>query len=674
MKSSTNKFCLGVHEISGDVTFPHEWIVFAPFERGDPVPDEADLRAVPAALCLGKKTVEGLRAKQINNQYNFTAQLGEPPNGRDKVAYAYLRIESPGPQTVTIGMSADYQFQAWLNGKDIVDTTTEGNDLLFPPAISDNLYDVNFLKGENLLVVRLISGTSSSLLAVGGPHELRRGNFNSLLVDPFLNGDPRWTADSRRCVADDKEPVRVGNRRELFVDEFMISGMSGGAIRYLHHPVPREIVHRLDMPWEGKTSAYLSVFEDGDKVIMTYNATPTDMSRQTTGVLESNDGIHFKRPMLNLVDHNGSTANNLLLSRGESGHNFSMFRDPNPDAPESERYKAISYFPGGSGLSAWVSPNRIDWEMVREDRIIERYNPVTGEEQGAFDSQNIAFWDPERKIYVCYYRGPTPAPGGVGGYVRERGIWRAVSSDFREWTNLKPIKYSDCRLEDMYVNSIKPYFRAPHIYIGTPNRIVPRRTKYPDWKRVGDWATNGINDAILMSSRDGITFERWEDGFVRPIAEPEVWTDRNNYVAWGMIPTNPDEISLYWTEHYRHDGMRIRRGTLRTDGFVSLHSGATQVGEVLTRAMIFSGDQLEINYATSAIGTIRIELCDGDGIPYPGFSFTDSEILFGNEIAAVFHWNSATDVSSLAGKPVRLRVRLNDADLYSFQFKQQQKE
>jgi hypothetical protein len=32
-------------------------------------------------------------------------------------------------------------------------------------------------------------------------------------------------------------------------------------------------------------------------------------------------------------------------------------------------------------------------------------------------------------------------------------------------------------------------------------------------------------------------------------------------------------------------------------------------------------------------------------------------------------WKSGTDVSQLAGKPVRLRFELKDADLYSFQFR-----
>jgi hypothetical protein len=170
-----------------------------------------------------------------------------------------------------------------------------------------------------------------------------------------------------------------------------------------------------------------------------------------------------------------------------------------------------------------------------------------------------------------------------------------------------------------------------------------------------------------MSSRDGLSFERWEEAFIRAGAEPEVWTDRNNYPAWGMIETAPGELSVYWTEHYRHPTMRLRRGTIRTDGFVSLHAGGDP-GEVLTRPLIFSGDRLVVNYATDAVGWLRFELCEADGTPIEGFSLADSELLFGNEIEHEVSWRGGGDVSALAGRPVRLRVRLENADLYSLRF------
>jgi len=190
---------------------------------------------------------------------------------------------------------------------------------------------------------------------------------------------------------------------------------------------------------------------------------------------------------------------------------------------------------------------------------------------------------------------------------------------------------------------------------------VPTRTKHPEHPHPG------ISDAILISSRDGLHFQRREEAFIRPGPEPEVWTDRNNYPAWGMIQTAPDELSVYWTEHYRHPTMRLRRGTIRTDGFVSVHAGS-EPGEVLTRPLIFSGDRLVVNYATDAVGWLRFELCEPGGAPISGFSLADSELLFGNEIAREVSWKGGAGLGALAGRPVRLRVRLENADLYAIRF------
>jgi hypothetical protein len=138
----------------------------------------------------------------------------------------------------------------------------------------------------------------------------------------------------------------------------------------------------------------------------------------------------------------------------------------------------------------------------------------------------------------------------------------------------------------MYTNGIIPYERAPHIYIGIPARYVLGRKKVPEHPYPG------VSDAVLMSSRDGKLFDRWEEGFVRPGPEPEVWTERNNYPALGIIQTSPTELSIYWTEHFRHPGIRLRRGTLRLDGFVSVHAGGTE-GELLTRPFVIRGKAVD---------------------------------------------------------------------------------
>ena len=406
----------------------------------------------------------------------------------------------------------------------------------------------------------------------------------------------------------------------------------------------------MDKPWEGKTVGYFTVLEDGKLIRIYYKTDPNYPAKGTQAacVIESTNGIDFVRPNIGLYEFNGSKSNNIVWRKGASGHNFTPFKDPNPAAPADQRFKAIAYHPNGGGLGAYGSPDGINWRMLTEERVIGPPGP---------DSQNLAFWDDTQKLYILYFRRADPDPKRS----RLRGIWKAVSKDFIHWENLQPLQYEDDRMEHMYTNVIRPYFRAPHIYIGTPARYVPRRTKFPEHGHPG------VSDAVLMSSRDGIRFQRWEEAFIRPGPEPEVWTDRNNYPGWGMLQTSPEEISIYWTEHYRHPGMRLRRGTIRTDGFVSIHAGGTP-GEMITRPLVFSGSRLLVNYATSAVGSMQFELCDETGAPLKYFTLVDSEVLFGNELEHTVTWKRKSDISSLAGKKVRLRVRLHDADLYSLRF------
>jgi hypothetical protein len=100
---------------------------------------------------------------------------------------------------------------------------------------------------------------------------------------------------------------------------------------------------------------------------------------------------------------------------------------------------------------------------------------------------------------------------------------------------------------------------------------------------------------------------------------------------------------------------------------VSLHADG-EPGEVLTRPLVFTGEKLVVNYATDAVGTLYVELCEPDGTPIEGFTLVDSEMLFGNEIEHTVTWGGESDISNLAGRPVRLRVRLENADLYSIRF------
>ena len=137
-------------------------------------------------------------------------------------------------------------------------------------------------------------------------------------------------------------PLNLGNRWELFVDEFLVAAKKDLALK-LHEPVRREIVLATDRAWEGPTSAYFSVIPEGQKIRLYYrgSAAVSDHSvEQFTCVAESDDGIHFTRPRVGLIEFAGSKDNNIVW-RGVESHNFAPFLDLNPAARLDERYKAL---------------------------------------------------------------------------------------------------------------------------------------------------------------------------------------------------------------------------------------------------------------------------------------------------------------------------------------------
>jgi hypothetical protein len=201
------------------------------------------------------------------------------------------------------------------------------------------------------------------------------------------------------------------------------------------------------------------------------------------------------------------------------------------------------------------------------------------------------------------------------------------------------------------------------MYLLFPKRFVESRKKVPEHP------VAGLSDTVFMSSRDGIHWDRsFLEAWLRPGQDRKNWTERSNMMAHGIVQLEPELFSLYVTEHYRWDDIRLRRVTVRKHGFASIHGGC-KGGEVKTRPLIFSGNRLLLNYATSAAGSIQVELLDESGQPLEGYEASDMEPLYGDELEGVVRWRNGEDVSALAGKPVRVRFLLQDADIYSLQFK-----
>ncbi|HOW73513.1 MAG TPA: hypothetical protein PKY77_23170 [Phycisphaerae bacterium] len=113
------------------------------------------------------------------------------------------------------------------------------------------------------------------------------------------------------------EPLRVGSRLELFVDDARIESMNRASLK-LHSPPPRELAIVHDHPWEGNVCAYHTVFQDGEVCRMYYRGphddekTSAETHPQVVCYAESRDGIHWTRPDLGIVEFKGSRTNNVV--------------------------------------------------------------------------------------------------------------------------------------------------------------------------------------------------------------------------------------------------------------------------------------------------------------------------------------------------------------------------
>lgn len=483
------------------------------------------------------------------------------------------------------------------------------------------------------------------------------------------------------CSSDAQDATDIGSRRELFLDRVLIESLDQAQL-VLHHPVPKEIVLKHDEPWEGSGSGYHSIFEDGDKFRMYYKAWDLDVSQGKVAqphplyccYAESADGIHWEKPKLGLHEFQGSKENNIVMATGKIGSlnadpgHPAVFLDGNPNAPADSRYKAIIRSSKPNALLAFGSPDGIHFSPLADRPIITF---------GAFDSQNLAFWDPNIGKYRAYFRFFNTG---------RRDILTATSDNFLDWTKPEPIAYRDSPPEQLYTNQIKPYDRAPHILIGFPTRYVergwnPSMERLPDLehRRLRSSASNrygmALTEGLLMSSRDGKTFDRWNEAFLRPgIQRPGTWHYGQQYLGWHIIETKsadegaPNELSLYATESYwTPPGSHVRRYTLRLDGFVSVNAPLSG-GTLVTKPIRFTGDSLELNFSSSAAGGIRVGLETPDGNAIPSFGLDDCHEIFGDELARKVVWKNNPDLNALAGTPVRIRFELKDADLYAYHF------
>jgi hypothetical protein len=495
-----------------------------------------------------------------------------------------------------------------------------------------------------------------------------------------------WSQWKLPAAPEPEPPIAIGSRRELFVDRRLIDTLIGASLK-LHEPVSAGTAITIDKPWEGPANFGMSVIELDGRLLMYYRGWSLADPKDEAGVscvAESRDGgATWTKPPLDLVKRPDWPANNVIATvAGEPRFSFpcAPFVDARPGVPASERVKMIEGVPVNgerhTAMTDPAGPKRLVFWASADGYSFRKLDPqpdFVSDLRNSFDGGNTLSWSAAEGRYVLFYRWYD----GEWGQGR-RTMARTTSEDLMTWTKPVPMTYGDSPREQFYVNNTQPYFRAPQLFVAPAARFMEgrqvlnqKRAEAVGLQPIGKhFYFKDCSDAVLLTSRAGsAAYDRtFMESFIRPGPGDSNWVSRTNYPLTGILPAGPGQIQLFVTRDYLQPTWHIERLLLRTDGFASL-SAPWAGGEMVTKPLTFSGKELELNYRTGAAGSVRIEIQDPDGMPLAGFAAADCPEIVGDEIARIVTWRAGSDVASLAGKPVRLRFILADADVFSFRFR-----
>lgn len=471
--------------------------------------------------------------------------------------------------------------------------------------------------------------------------------------------------------------VEPGSRRELFVDHALIESLENATLR-LQQPIRAGVALKIDRPWEGPANFGSVVIRHQDRFLLYYRAMTLnkDDASGRTCVAVSADGLVWTKPALARDEASGRDDANFVLDDSGRPLAGTVWLDTRPGVPDDERVKALRSFAlsgeahtaykdpkGPKGIELWASGDGLVFRRLpaaRQPTLISAF-------PNSFDGGNTMFWSEAEKLYALYYRIMTESG--------QRTMARTTSPDLREWSAPVPMTYGDAPAEQFYVNNTGPYFRAPQVYVGLAARFMEGRSAVTDEqaRAIGLKSPRGIiynrdcSDGVLLTTRAGS--ERYDRTFPEALIRPGIgaghWVSRTNYPLTGIFPAGPDQMMFFVNRNYLQDSWHIERLLMRVDGFASVsapHAG----GSLLTKPFKVSGATLQLNYSTSAAGGIRVEIQDAAGAPVPGFSLNECPEIIGDEIERTVVWPHGPGLAALAGRTVRLRFVLHDADLFSF--------
>lgn len=488
-------------------------------------------------------------------------------------------------------------------------------------------------------------------------------------------------------IAPAQEAVEIGGARQLFIDNSLVDAAQTRNIApTMNRPESIRQVMTPDQPWEALGFIFYCSVVDDNGTVKLYHGSYDGEKKKHFSLATSRDGLHFERPRLGLKEFQGSKQNNILPVEAVEA---SVFLDAH--APADKRYRLIytkgMSDPATGGVFVASSNDGIHWTLAPERSL--PFLP---------DSQPSAVWDEDLQKYAIYLRAWNPVrtvARVAAGELESKWSYDASVPPFQVWGKDKVPTLSrelqgvmardeqDPAKLDLYTSVVVKYPFAPSVYLAFPAAF--QLWKGDEWKGRACNKADGTFDVQFATSRDGIKWDRRREPYVaagvhegldlRIVSMGPGMVRRGRLLHQYFVgcefshgrPALWDKDLVNRAEWLKHPRGGLYCATQRVDGFVSLDA-ANAGGTLTTLPLTFKGSRLHLNIHTAGSGSARVALLGTDGTAYPGFSAADCELISADEIDYEVRWKGNADVSSLAGKPVRVQLEMRNAKLFALQF------
>ena len=433
-------------------------------------------------------------------------------------------------------------------------------------------------------------------------------------------------------------------------------------------------------PDECRAQFYGTVIRDGGRFRMWYIAGDREgvesiSTRAYYGwraaYAESEDGVHWTKPKLGLVEYHGSRENNLVLIDPPDVTGLHLVLLHEPDDPDpSRRFKMIHQIRWAQAPAfGWTtsvplfSADGFRWKLhtrgAPEDYAISTdcmpLPPEHTEQSGLYK------WG---GMYHLTGQQLSPWVHLADGTTCGRVMTTFRSADFLHWSSTKTLAY----VRDGYVPMEQAHGKETHSPASIWNRGNVLLGLHGQWEGSPDISARRMPLGLLISN-DGLHFREPVPDFVFvPYGDDGEWDQRGLISGQAFEHVGDETYIWYGTWDLSAGRDRDAPGavgllTMRRDGFGSLSpmnpSGPAQF---VTCALDAAGaSRLVLNAdGLSPDASLRVELLDELERPLPGYSGPNAAVVTEPGVRVRVRWPSG-NVAEHHGRPFRLRVSFEGA-------------